>query len=85
MAKFNINRSVHCPKCEADITDGEFTIESRIVNGYDDWGYECKHCGIVLYRWKIERVARIRDWLDDLLRDLDWHLYCIAQILLRRN
>lgn len=45
---------VICPECGTDISDEEFSVDSKI-GGHKDIGYHCERCNIDVYVWKVER------------------------------
>lgn len=47
-------KKISCPKCNQDISANEFSQDSPI-SGWLDIGYECNHCKIDIYVYKIEK------------------------------
>ena len=47
------NNVILCPECYKDISEEEFSVDS-LVSGHKDTGYNCPHCEIDVYIYKVE-------------------------------
>jgi len=53
--EYEKRHKVYCPGCDANIIDGEFSIDSEYP-GTLDIGYSCDECNIDVYLYKVEYI-----------------------------